>query len=195
MPNFLDRPTRESIAVKEFKPLPVGGYVLKIIDAEKKSNTNGNMWIEVQFDISEGEHKDYFTEQYKNSTLDNVKYKGKFIIGIPNEQSEWYQSQFNNFWRNIYAIEDSNGDYRFEFDRLDTLRGKRVGGVFSEKEWEYNGKTGMAVQCAYFKSVDEIRKGDFKVPKPKMLKKKTVQPQNAAATGFVELGEDDDLPF
>ena len=54
------------------EPLPAGGYIAKILNAEVKEYTWGEVLV-VSFDIAEGEYKDFFANQYKaNSNEDKM---------------------------------------------------------------------------------------------------------------------------
>lgn len=199
--DYSKRPSRETVAFKEFEPLPIGGYVMKILLAEVKENANGYKWIEIQHDVAEGEYAGYYQNQYKNSTLDNVKFKGKHIIGIPQEGHQYYDSQFNNFWRHIYAIEDSNIGFVFDIEDLNKLIDKKVGAVFFEKEWEFDNKKGFSVQCHHYEEIVKIKEGNFKQPETKYLNNKNngwtlAHKGNSQVdgNGYVSI-DGDDIPF
>lgn len=49
------------------------------------------------------------------------------------------------------------------------LARRYVGAIFNEKEYDFNGKTGFFTQCKRFVSVNDIRTGNFTVPKPDLL--------------------------
>ena len=49
------------------------------------------------------------------------------------------------------------------------LARRYVGAIFNEKEYDWNGKTGFFTQCKRFVSVNDIRTGNFTVPKPDLL--------------------------
>jgi hypothetical protein len=53
-----------------------------------------------------------------------------------------------------------------------------VGVLFREREWEWDGKSGVTTECCTFSTVDDIRNGNFKMPKPKLLNKTDVQTIN-----------------
>ena len=70
------------------------------------------------------------------------------------------------------------------------MRGQFVGLVLGEEEYKKNdGTVGTRLYVKDIKTVEEIRKGDFKVPALKKL------PVEDIPT-FTEIaGDDDDLPF
>ena len=173
---------------QDIEKLPAGGYIIGILDAEEKEESWGTVLV-LKFDIAEGEFKNYYSNQYRNSQIENKKYKGVYRMNIPkedgSEQDVWTARRFKT---DIAAVELSNDGFHWDWDEK-KLVGKLVGAVFFEKEYEFNSKTGMFTALHSLKNAEAIRTGKFKVPEPKMLKK-------AAANVFEDLPIDDgDLPF
>ena len=140
-------------------PLPVGGYVAKIMNAEVKEYNWGDVLV-VSFDIAEGEYKDFFANQYKANTNEDKKWKGNFRINVPQEGNQWFDSQKRTFGNAIACIEESNAGYHWDWDEA-KLKGKKVGVLFREREWEWEGKSGITTECCTFCSVDDVRSGNF----------------------------------
>lgn len=171
---------------EEFEKLPAGGYVLNILEA-----ADGGDHIELQFDIAEGNFKDFFANQYKNSTLDDKKWKGRTRIWLPkddgSEQDTWTNRKVKTI---MTAFEDSNEGFRWEWDET-KLKGLKIGALFNLREYDFNGKQGFYTQCKKFVTVDKIKNGAYTVPEPDYLNK-------SAATdvpdGFEKLN-DGDIPF
>jgi hypothetical protein len=172
-------------------PLPVGGYVAKIMNAEVKEYDWGEVLV-VSFDIAEGEYKDFFANQYKANTNEDKKWKGNFRINVPQEGNQWFDSQKRSFGNAIACIEESNNGYHWDWDEA-KLKGKMVGVLFRNFEWEVNGNTGWSTECGTFVSVDDIRNGNYRQMKDRPLKNKPVEVK-PVATDFEEI-LDDDLPF
>ena len=172
------------------EPLPAGGYVAKILNAEVKEYDWGEVLV-ISFDIAEGEHKDFFAKQYKSDTSEDKKWKGNFRINVPQESNQYFESQKRSFGNAIACIEESNNGYHWAWDES-TLKGKMVGVLFREREWEWEGKSGITTECCTFCSVDDIRSGNFKTPRPKMLKKEEAKTKN---TNIFEEIDISDLPF
>lgn len=175
-------------------PLPKGGYVAKIMGAEVMEYSWGSQLV-VSFDIAEGEQEGFFEKQYRSNPNEDKKWKGNFRLTIPEESSPYFDSnsrQFNNF---MYALEDSNVGYHFDWEEK-SLKGKLIGVLFRNKEWELNGQTGWTTECAAVTDVSSIRSGDFHLPKDKPLQSK---PRSVAAApssvGMVDDICDEDLPF
>lgn len=173
------------------EPLPAGGYVAKIMNAEVKEYSWGEVLV-ISFDIAEGEYKDFFATQYRENTNEDKKWKGNFRLTVPQESNQYYDSQKRTFGNCLACIEESNSGYRWDWDEA-KLKGKMVGVLFREREWEWDGKSGITTECSAFSSVDDIRNGNFKTPKPKLLNKATANTNNT--TDFTEIDGSDDLPF
>lgn len=179
--------------------LPVGAYICQIFKAEEKVYTSPKgEWhkLEVSFDISEGEHKDFYANDYKAQTGEDKKWKGILRMNIPSddgsEADNWAKRSFKT---NILAIEESNNGYHWDWNEAQ-LKGKTVGIVFRSEEWEYNGKRGW--RTAPFKMVPaaDVKSGNIKIPDPKPLNGKAASQASTAAdlSDFVEVASAD-LPF
>lgn len=170
--------------------LPAGGYVAKIMDAKEIKYDWGEV-ILISFDISEGANKDFFATDYRNQTMEDRKWRGTYRLNIPkddgSEKDGWTKRTFGNA---IWALEDSNPGYHFDWDET-KFKGKSVGVLFRNREWEMNGNTGWTTECCALTSVSDIRDNKFKMPKDKPLASK---PQTY---GMTEVAEEDidDLPF
>ena len=179
--------------------LPVGAYICQIFKAEEKvySSSKGE-WhkLEVSFDISEGEHKDFYANDYRSQSGEDKKWKGVLRMNIPSddgsEADTWAKRSFKT---NILAIEESNNGYHWDWNEAQ-LKGKTVGIVFRSEEWEYNGKRGW--RTAPFKMVPaaDVKSGNVKIPDPKPLNGKAASQASTAAdlSDFVEVASAD-LPF
>lgn len=180
------------------EPLPRGGYVLKIISAKAEDYDWGQVLI-LAIDVCEGEHKGFFERDYKANTNEDKKWRGTYRINVPNEGSQYFASQqksFNNF---IACVEESNSGYHWDWDES-KLKGKLIGGLWRNKEWEMNGKTGWTTECCSVTDIASIREGNFKLPADKPLANKVVSNgifdaiQGSGVETSSEVDEDD-LPF
>ena len=71
------------------------------------------------------------------------------------------------------------------------MKGKLVGVLFRNREWEMNGNTGWTTECCALTDVDDIRQGKYRQPKDKPLKV-----TSAAENSFAQINEDSgELPF
>ena len=182
---------KKSVSASE--PLPAGGYVAKILNAKVEEYNWGEVLV-ISFDIAEGEYKDFFSKQYKENTREDKKWKGNFRLTVPNEGNQYFDSQKRTFGNAIWTIEESNPSFRWAWDE-NALKGKMVGVLFRNFEYDVEGRQGWSTECCTFVSVEDVRTGNFKHPKDKPLRNKTAN--NAIESSFTGLDDDSlsDLPF
>lgn len=174
------------------EPLPAGGYVAKIMDARTVKYDWGEQLI-IAFDIAEGERKGFFAADYRANTSDSKKWRGSYRIIIPDENNQYFDSQRAAFNDLTACVEESNAGYHWAWDEK-TLKGKTIGVLFRNKEWEWEGRTGWTTECGGVTTADDIRQGSYKPLKDKPLKAKAASTSYAAA--FTTTVEDDsDFPF
>ena len=171
--------------------LPAGGYVAQIQSARVETYSWGTVLV-IAYDVAEGEHKDHFRKQFEENNDPNRKWKGTFRLTVPNEQSQYFSTEkrtFNNF---IFALEESNSGYHFNWDEKH-LKGKFFGALVRNKEFlsDKNEKI-TTTECGGCTDIQSIRDGSFTPLKDKLLKEDAAPAQTASAIDdFV----DDDLPF
>ena len=182
---------KKSVSASE--PLPAGGYVAKILNAKLEEYGWGEVLV-ISFDIADGEYKDFFSKQYNENTREDKKWKGNFRLTVPQESNQYFDSQKRTFGNAIWAIEESNPSFRWAWDE-NALKGKMVGVLFRDREWEIEGKTGMTTEACTFVSVEDVRTNNFKMPKPKMLNKTTSQTASNSNFAVIDDGDLSDLPF
>ncbi len=176
--------------------MPIGAYIAKILEAKEVEYSWGNVLV-ISFDVTEGEHKDFFANDYKAQTNEDKKWRGTYRLNIPKddgtEQDGWTKNTFNSA---MYAIEASNKGYAWAWDEK-TLKGKSVGVLFRNFEWEINGKTGWSTECGMLLAVEDVRNGKFKPMKDKALKNKSgaAQTNGNSFSSFAEVPEEEELPF
>lgn len=181
--------------------LPAGGYVAKIMKAEVTEYDWGDVLV-ISFDIAEGDYKGYFANRWKadeNSEYDR-KWKGVYRLNIPSDKSRYPDSDKRNFNNAMWSIENSNPKYKWNWEE-ETLKGKLIGVLFRNREWEMDGKTGWTTECSYVTSIGDIRGGTFTVPKDKPLKNKSESAATTTASvqekakELADIISDDELPF
>lgn len=144
-----------------FKKLPVGGYVVKILNA---TDVPDKEYLRLSFDIAEGPNKGFFAEEYKNDTREDKKWPnaGTFVRSYK-EKALPMMKGFTT------AVEKSNKNYTWNFDES-TLKGKLVGLVIGEEEFvNSSGKMRTRTYVNAVRSVDIIREGKFEIPEIKHL--------------------------
>lgn len=174
--------------------LPAGGYICEIKTAKVEEYQGGKFSsLVMAIEVIEGDYKGFWKKDFDNNTNEDKKWRGRFAISIPkddgSEMDAWTKRTFNNF---IWAVQESNPGYEWNWDEK-TLKGKKIGILYREREWEYNGNTGWTTEAGGAISVDDCRNGKFKPLKPKPLKNKV----NTSGSGTVAAEEEDDdgLPF
>ncbi len=198
----------EATSFSELPKLQPGGYVLKILNI-KVEPTDWGSRLAIQFDIAEGEFKGFFDKLYKATPdeWENKKWKGSMRLSIPHNTGDEtkFKKSLGYFKSQIQAFENSNANLHIDCERdwdENVLKGKLVGALFNEKEWEKDGKTGWFTQCKRFVSANDIRSGNFTIPKREELKNKPSTASNdnfdpnANLSDFVEINAGDGtVPF
>lgn len=175
--------------------LPVGGYIARIIKAREIVKDKYSALV-IDFDIAEGEYKDYFMDMYRKSTSDKKSYRGTFYNFYPQE-NEYYDSNASVFKYNMEAIEKSNTGFktRYESDNINPqsiaeLAGKMVGVIFFEKEYiDRRGMLRTGTNVWGLEAVENIRNGNFEIPEKQVLK------QDSDIGDIDGFGEYDGDPF
>ena len=198
----------EATSFSELPKLQPGGYVVKILNVKVESTDWGSR-LAIQFDIAEGEFKGFFDKLYKATPdeWENKKWKGSMRLSIPHDTGDEtkFKKSLGYFKSQIQAFENSNANLHIDCERdwdENVLKGKLVGALFNEKEWEKDGKTGWFTQCKRFVPANDIRIGNFTIPKREELKNKPSTASNdsfdpnANLSDFVEINAGDDaVPF
>lgn len=177
--------------------LPAGGYVLKILDVAYQENIRGDVII-LSFDIAEGDQKGFFEQNYKNQTGEDKRWKGTYRVWVPkddgSDEDEWTQRRFKTIMVNF---EESNSGYHWDWDEK-SLKGKMIGALFNNKEYDFNGRHGFYTNCHSLVSVEKIRSGKFKIPQDSLLKQDESPKVSVTDDGFMNIPdgvEDEGLPF
>lgn len=166
-----------------------GGYICRIVnvtDNPLNPNTGKGDYLKIEYDIHEGTYKDYFSDSYKRTG----KWYGNFIRSY----KESAHGMFKHF---TDCVEASNSRYQWNFDES-TLNGKMIGLVFGEEEYlKNNGDVGTRMYVYAVKTVDQIDKGDYKVPALKTLSGASAPVTQAFTQANFPVMDDDDgeLPF
>ena len=175
---------------KSREVLPAGGYVAKIASAKIESYDWGDRLV-IAFDIAEGDYRGFFKQDYDSNPNEDKKWRGVIRFGIPaddgSDSDAWKKRQMNNL---AGALEESNEGYVWDWDES-KLKGKLLGVLFRNKEWEMNGRTGWTTEACATIDVKAIREDKFKTPKDKPLNNSPAP----AAPAYNEAEDTGDLPF
>lgn len=180
----------------EQEKLPVGAYLLKIEDVKYEDNSSKgyNDNIIFRFDIAEGEYAGFFRKNYSAQTGEDKKWKGTYRLRVPmddgSEKDGWTQNRFKTV---IAAFEESNPSYHWNWDEM-SLKGKVIGAIFNEKEYDYNGRHGFFTNCYGFISKDAI--ATAKIPGPTLLKNGS-SASVSSNDGFMKVADtnEEEIPF
>ena len=185
---------KKNAQVKKSEQLPVGAYVCEILRVKQE-----NGYLKLQFDVAEGEYKDFFQKQYKENTDENKKYKGITTIWLPKEdgtqQDSWTKDKFAKW---TTALEDSNEGYFWDWDET-KWQGKKVGILYGEVGKNIEGKDVKYNECRYPCSVDYARSGKAKAPKFFAYKgyNESKAPESSKPADFMNIPDDisEEIPF
>lgn len=174
--------------------LPAGVYVCKILGTK----LDGNM-LKVQFDVAEGEYKDFFQAQYKASKDENKKYKGMTTVWLPKDDgSEDDAKTKSNFAKWTTSIEESNDGYVWDWDEA-KWKGKLVGICYGEVGKVINGKSVRFNECRWPVSVGAVKAGRAKTPAFYAYKGYTEasSTNTSTTTDFMKIPDeiDEEIPF
>lgn len=179
--------------------LPKGAYVIKILDAKVETFQKGTekeySKIVLSFDIDEGEKKEFYKTDYHKQYFEDRKWRGVIRKVIPVDSDEdWKKDAFT---RMIVAIKKSNPGFEWEW-KEESLKGKIVGCLYRNKEWEMNGMTGWTTEPYQLIDAAKVRSGEFNLPKDFPLSKRNgsdTMPQSSKDT-YTEIdASEEDLPF
>lgn len=182
--------------------LPAGAYICKILAVKFENGENGySDRIAIQFDIAEGDYKDFFKKNYEANTAEDKKWKGSTRIYVPtddgSEKDGWTK---NTFAKWTTAFEKSNNGYSWDWDE-NKWKGLKVGIVFGETGTVIDGKQIVYTESRFPVATDSVSDGTAPVAKFKAKNGYTGNPDdNGAGTagdGFFNIpaGTDEEIPF
>lgn len=199
-------------AYGNYQSLPKGGYVISIkavslIGSDgkqiaKDDTTTEPHSMDIAFDIAEGEYKDFYAKDYEANTSEDKKWRGRGRVWLPkddgSEKDGWTKRSFKTMTE---AFEESNKGYAWNWDEQ-TLVGKTVGGLFNMRDYKgTDGKIHSAVNLASFCSVEDCRKGNYKIPKDRHMDGERAGASNSAQAPagdeFMQIPETEasEIPF
>lgn len=182
----------EAEVIESGKTLPIGGYILKILDAKVEKSKNENDMLVLQYDIAAGEYKDYFHTQFKDkfASNPNAKWQGTKYLSLTEKAVSFFK-------KDMTMIERSNPNFKWNWETKD-LKGKLVGGIFRREEYmnqDYESR--FSVKLWYLTDIKTIKDKTFKMPEDKLLDDKISDVNKASdnAKNILDSFEDDELPF
>lgn len=183
----------------ETAQLPAGCYVCVILGVKQEENRGHDRFV-MQFDIAEGEQKDFYQKQHRMAKRmdQNAKYRGEHRQNMDGQGLPFFKGL-------ITSIERSNAGFIFPFGQNGnerTLVGKKFGAVMGREEFlTSDGKKRMATKIVQIRSIEGLK--DAKVPEDKLLEGDAGGPAGtsqygpADGDGFMIIpdGIDEELPF
>lgn len=169
-----------------FEKLPVGGYIIKILNVQDVAEKE---YLKVSFDIADGEYKGFFKKQYDGDNRADKKWPnaGSFVRSYKSTA----ESMFKGF---ANAVENSNKGYAFDFNEK-SLVGKQVGIVVGLEEYvNQKGAVRERTYVSAVRSVETIKRGDFKIPDTKKLDPTKTASTTKSAEPFVNPFADSSMP-
>ena len=134
---------------KEYKRIGAGGYIAKIGKVEDFPDKE---YLKIEYDIAEGEFKDYYTELYVSKGF----WGGTFFRSYKNTALSFFKSF-------VTSVENSNKGFVWTSNEQQ-LVGKLMGIVLGEELNPNKSDGSTRLYVDQVRSVDSIRKGDYKVP-------------------------------
>jgi len=169
----------------DFEALQLGGHICKIVDVKEGTTQNGNGYIDILFDIAEGEQTGYYAKRFEEMSKNGqAKWQGTYRQFTGGNSTPYFKGMIEN-------IEKSNAGYKFDFNEQ-TLIGKLFGGIFGREQYKaQDGSLKFATKCRMIRTVEAVRNG-VNVPEDKLLKE---EQQNDYFSPDSYDSTDDDLPF
>lgn len=185
----------DDVKVGEYRTLPAGGYVCRIMKAEETKSSKGKDMLKIAFDICDGDYTGFFMESFTNR---KAAAEGPGSVKWDFSGTKWilfYDSEGNtnrDFKAFCTALEDSGTEvWRGDVLDVNNLKDATVGIIFRREEHEYNGKTSWRTVPFRFRSVRAIEAGDFRIPEDKPI----VSNSEFAAVVDSFSAAEDDIPF
>lgn len=185
---------------QEYAPvekLPAGAYICQIMNVEEQTNDYGTKLI-LAFDITEGDFKDFYKKQYNSQTQEDKKWKGNFRLACADEDAKEDDWRLRMFKSSIHKFEDSNKGFHWDWDER-KLKGLKIGILVRDKEYDYEGRRGFWSEPFALITVDDVKDGNFSMPKTKFLDEYNENNVSApAGDGFMNIPDNIDdggLPF
>jgi len=162
-----------------FAPLPAGPYVARITSAE---DNPAKEYVEVVFDIAEGEHAGYYGDAWGLSH----PYAHHFFMSYKDTALGMLKGR-------LEAIAASNPGFdpfaAWDAGRLDIFVGRLVGINLQEEEYERNGEVKTRMNVCQIVDAQKVRDGSVKA-RPKKALGGASQAPKATAPAW-----DGEIPF
>ena len=179
-----------ALIIGEGNRLDAGNYICKILGVKCTNDKNGNPMLVIQYDIAEGEYKDYYQNLHKSKIETNkeAKYQGTKYQGMTGKSLKIYKGILTSLEKsNNIKLDGENG-----FDS-EELKGKVFLGRFGEEE--YLGDDNQIKTSTKLRYITSTDKKDLSILDKKVLKDIPRQQANDSFYSVETNVEDDMLPF
>lgn len=174
------------------KDVPGGGYVCKVMSAERGTTKGGKPGVHLTWDVAEGDFAGAFSADFFASKP--WRHDAWLLEGDPNtdEGKKTNGITKGKLEKMIRSNSTPTGyfDAFYAFNEAPQLMvGRLVGLVLQERKRTYNGREYSEVQVFEWKTVEDIKAGRFEVPPVKDERTPASQAAPAPTT------YDADIPF
>ena len=176
---------------------PAGAYVGEILNVKvEPSYDKTHDQIVLMLDITEGEYKGRYMEVYidQKERFPDCKYKGILRITVPEENDPadlaWMKSRFEG---NMWAIEQSNTGYAFDWDEK-KLKGKKVGFSVRKRLYTYDNKDRETTEIGRLESIEEVKAGKVNPMNPRDTRTNKTD-ENGTDSSYEDVTGSVEVPF
>lgn len=154
----------------EFRSITAGGHLMKIMSVEVVQSRENKEMLKISLDTATDDSQpNYFADKYRRDTRTDKKWGCVMYQRTTDDQGATNRG-FKTF---ITSVLESNPGFSIAWGAgfEACLKGKRVGAIFREEEYEKDdGTIGRSIKPFAFRSVDTIKEG-VDIPEPKLLSK------------------------
>ena len=161
--------------------LPMGGYVAQI---KKVTDDEAKQFLEIEYDIAEGEFKGIALENYEKWGSWSYKFRVYYT-----NKAMWMFKRF------ITRVEETNQGFAFDWSNPKCLVGKGLGIVVGMRQY-YSSRDGSLKEAAEVQdycTAKDVRDGNL--PSEPKTREPKGEPPAPAMTTIEEDVSSDDLPF
>ena len=118
----------------DFRTLPAGGYVCRVVSAKQVETKSGALQLAVAFDIAEGEYAGFFRDKYESRKKTNPDAEwpndGVYRQSIYNSEGGT-----NGFFKGMITnMQEDNDGFLWDWNE-NSLKGLMFGGLFQREEY------------------------------------------------------------
>lgn len=169
----------------EYEVLKPGKYICKIVNArEELSAKSGRKMLVIEFDIADGEHKDFYKRKHQEALASNTeaKWSGVYRQMLEGEKAAGFLKGM------MTSLSACNPKFKWDWDES-KLVGLKFGGLFGREQYKGNdGNLKFATKLRFIRSINGLK--DAEIPADKLLPAEA----NMNPYGWEQVN-DENLPF